>query len=102
MNTQEYRELLNRIASRLSRENLESMKFLCGYLPHIQQETVFVKEVFNFFRELEKQQRLGIDNLDFLKRMLDEVEKDELANRVNDFQDQRKSYLDSLSPAGYA
>jgi hypothetical protein len=97
----EYRELLLDIAREIKPEELEEMKFLCDdfQLPDIKPEAVFVKEVFNFFRALENQNMLGVDNLDWLKYLLEKAKKSDLVLRLKDFQTTKnKSKTDITLP----
>lgn len=96
----EYRELLLRIACDITHEELEKMKFLCAdFIPYTKLAQVenILAEVFEFFCKLEAENKLGIDDLEWLKTMLDHFEKKELAIKVTEFEFNRRVYLSSLN-----
>jgi hypothetical protein len=93
MRPNEYRELLLRIAREINPEELEMMKFLCAdFLPYIPGSSQTeangrcLSEVFNFFCKLEAESKIGIDDLDWLKWLLNNVEREELLLKVVEFQ----------------
>lgn len=81
-----YKELLLKIARKITREELEEMKFLSDeFLPDIKPESVLVREIFMFFRGLENAKLLGENNLDWLEYLLGTVKRTDLVFMLNDF-----------------
>lgn len=83
-----YRKLALDIARELNDDELEQVKYLCAdFLPLTQRETTTT--TIQLFGELEKLQRMGVDNLSFLKDLLQTLDRFDLLEKVEDFELER-------------
>lgn len=85
-----YRKLIVEIAHEITREDLETMRYLCT--TPIQAQTQpeqgglsLYLEVLGFFRALEKEGSLSCDNLDELYDWLETAERQDLAKKIEKF-----------------
>lgn len=75
---QNYRLNLNRIASKLTGENLRQLKFLCyDVIPAGDNERVLTPQ--DLFTELEQREKIAPNRLDFLHKCLQDIGRDDLA-----------------------
>lgn len=80
-----FRLNLAEIASKLSEENLEKLKFLCSdVIPAGDNEKVLTPE--HLFRELEQRQKIAPNRLDFLHKCLQKIGRDDLAAELKTFE----------------
>lgn len=94
---EDYRFMLLEISHQIRTDELEDMKFLCvDFIPDSKREDT--KATLHFFRELEMQNRLGIDNLEWLISMLKHLKREDLVLKLTGFQVQRNLYLRRLYP----
>lgn len=93
----EYRELLLGIAQKITNDELATMKFLMptDSLPDKSNSDKVLIDALSFFRNLEKQQKLGLDDLGGLIYLLQMAKRSDLVSKVNEFQS-RKESEDSL------
>ena len=84
METLNHRSFLLRISEDITKEKLEAMKYLCmDCISEGKLETI--TSPLQLFKELERLKKMDIDNLSFLRELLENVRCLELAGRVNDF-----------------
>lgn len=81
-----YRKMLFQLSEDMTEENLRSVKFLVD-LPKAKLETS--TSFLDIIIEMEKQQKLGEDNLDELKNILDRCDK-QLADRIEKFRNTQR------------
>ncbi|XP_031562899.1 uncharacterized protein LOC116298542 isoform X2 [Actinia tenebrosa] len=92
---EDYRFMLLEISHQVRLDELEGMRFLCvDFIPDCRREDT--KGTLHFFRELEMQNKLGIDNLDWLISMLKHLKREDLVLKLTGFQVQRNFYLRRL------
>lgn len=93
----EYRELLLGIAQKITNDELATMKFLMptDSLPDKSNSDKVLIDALSFFRNLEKQKKLGLDDLGGLIYLLQMAKRSDLVSKVNEFQS-RKESEDSL------
>ena len=78
---QNFRMNLAGIASKLTGENLQKLKFLCSdVIPAGDNERVLTPE--HLFRELEQRQKIAPNRLDFLQKCLRKIGRDDLATEL--------------------
>lgn len=88
-----YRSFILRIAENITKEKLEQMKYLCmDFISEGKLETI--TSPLQLFKELERLKMMDIDNLSFLRELLENVTCLELVGRLNDFILQRKLCLE--------
>lgn len=84
METLNRRSFLQRTSENITKEKLEEMKYLCmDCISEGKLETI--TSPLQLFKELERLKKMDIDNLSFLRELLENVMCLELAGRVNDF-----------------
>lgn len=87
-----YRTFLLRLSENITEEKLEQLKYLCmGEIPEGSLETI--NSPLQLFKDLERRQMIGIDNLSFLRQLLTDVMCLQLASRVDDFISRREVEL---------
>nr|XP_055068335.1 caspase-8-like isoform X4 [Misgurnus anguillicaudatus] len=92
-----YRKMLFQLSEDMTEENLRIVKFLSD-LPKTKLETC--TSFLDIIIEMEKQQKLGEDNLDELKDILDKCDK-QLADRIEKFRNTQRDREQALScPVG--
>lgn len=85
----EYSDLLFEISTKLDRNELPRLVFMCREeIAKGSEENI--RHVLTLFKELEKQNRLGIDRLDTLKEILKQLKKRSLLKKVEEFEIRRK------------
>ena len=85
----EYRNILYDISKKLDESELPRLIFLCSEdIPEGSAENI--GDVLALFKELEKHNRLGIDQLDILKEILKQMKKRSLLKKVEEFETRRK------------
>ena len=91
----EYKRFLKQSSKVLDEcSQLERLISVCeGKISHDRQ--THIKNVSTLFTELEKQNHLGIDGLEILKTMAAEVEKPELLEQVEEFENKREQEEDA-------
>lgn len=94
---EDYRFMLLEISREIRAEELEELKFLCvDFIPNCRGDET--TGTLHFFRELEMQNKLGIDNLDWLISMLKHLKREDVVLKLTGFQVQRNLYLRRLCP----
>jgi len=89
MSKHEYNDLLFDISRKINTNELPRLVFMCrdditeGSEDRIQ-------DVLTLFKELEKENHLGIDRLDTLKEILTRMKKRSLLKKVEEFEIKRK------------
>lgn len=92
METLNHRSYLLRISEDITKEQLEEMKYLCmDCISEGKLETI--TSPLQLFKELERLKKMDIDNLSFLRELLENVRCLELAGRVNDLNLRRELEL---------
>nr|XP_055068329.1 caspase-8-like isoform X3 [Misgurnus anguillicaudatus] len=92
-----YRKMLFQLSEDMTEENLRIVKFLSD-LPKAKLETC--TSFLDIIIEMEKQQKLGEENLDELKDILDKCDK-QLADRIEKFRNTQRDREQALScPVG--
>ena len=104
MSKHEYRCLLFDIGKKINANELEKMVYLCkDDLPKGTRRDGF-EDALELFDLLETKNRLGIDNTQILKGMLQNLPKKALLRKVEDFEIKRKGKnwldLDAVSSSG--
>ena len=90
MSKHEYRCLLFDISKKIKANELEKMVYLCiDDLPNGTRRDSF-EDAIALFDVLERRNRLGIDNTQILKGMLQNLPKKALLRKVEDFEIKRK------------
>lgn len=85
----EYSDLLFEISKKLDGNELPRLIFMCREeIAEGSEENI--RDVLTLFKELEKQNRLGIDRLDTLKEVLKQMKKRSLLKKVEEFEIRRK------------
>ncbi|XP_048401570.2 protein FADD [Stegostoma tigrinum] len=77
--------LLNSISNSLSRDNVESLKFLCRGLIR-KRPLEAITSGIHLFQQLEELDLLGPDNTQTLSGLLSEIQRQDLQQRLADFQ----------------
>ncbi|XP_038053500.1 uncharacterized protein LOC119725949 isoform X2 [Patiria miniata] len=81
-----YRSLLRDVASGLSKKDVEEMAYTLGF-----DAAADITSGTHLLREMERQDKLDEDNLDDLKRLLEDHKRNRLAKKVQEFQAAQKS-----------
>ena len=93
----DYKQFLEKISCALDESNeLQRLILICkrqNLIAHDREE--HIGNVNALFTELEKQNNLGIGNLNILRNLATEVEKPELCRLVDDFNEKRKQEDDA-------
>ena len=90
MSKHEYRRLLFDISEKINPNELKKMVYLCiDDLPESTRRDSF-EDAIALFDLLERKNRLGIDNTQILKGMLQNLPKKPLLRKVEDFEIKRK------------
>ena len=90
MSKHEYRRLLFDISEKINANELKKMVYLCiDDLPEGTRRDSF-EDALALFDVLERRNRLGIDNTQILKGMLQNLPKKPLLRKVEDFEIKRK------------
>ncbi len=93
MSSIEYRALRCKVSQGINWPNEnETLLSLCEGLIAADSENN-IQNAASLFKELEKQNNLGIDDLDLLKALLRAIEKWALIDEVEKFEDKRKNYV---------
>ena len=97
MSKHEYRRLLLDIHKKINADELSDMAYLCrDDLPEGTSRDSF-KDALALFDELERTNRLGTDNTQILRGMLENLpKKQQLVNKVKNFENKRKGRLSWL------
>lgn len=91
-NNFEYRTFLLGISEQITEEKLRQLKYLCSDdIPEGDLEKISCP--LDLVRDLERRQKIGIDNLSFLQNLLSNVRCVQLANEVGDFSLRREVEL---------
>lgn len=84
MESNDYRAFLLRISDHITEEKLKQLKYLClDYIPEGDLEKI--SSPLNLFRDLERRHMIGIHDLSFLRKLLENVTCFHLATKVDDF-----------------
>ena len=87
-----YKNLLYKLGTEIRSDpeiGLDQLKFICGdRIPEERLEEI--KDVFTWFMELENSGNLGIDNLELLKEVLEELQKHSCLEKVVAFEAKRQ------------
>ena len=85
----EYNNLVFEISTKLDVNQLEKMVFMCRWLISKNRKER-IENVLELFEELEKQGHLGIDRLETLKQILEQLKKQRILRKVKEFENKRK------------
>ena len=85
----EYNDLVFDISTKINVNQLEEMVFMCRGQISKSRKKKF-KNVLELFKELEKQGYLGIDRLETLKQILEQLKKRGMLKKVKEFENKRK------------
>ena len=88
-NNFEYRTFLLGISEQITEEKLRQLKYLCSDKGDLEK----ISCPLDLVRDLERRQKIGIDNLSFLQNLLSNVRCVQLANEVGDFSLRREVEL---------
>lgn len=92
MSEVEYYSLLYEIRGKINANQLPRLVFMCtGNIHKGAQDSV--QNILELFKVLEKQSRLGIDNLEMLKEILRVLKAKSLLKKVKEFEENRKGTL---------
>ena len=84
MESNNFKTFLLRLSDHITERKLSELKYLCSdYIPEGDLEKI--SSPLDLFRELQRRQMIGIDNLSFLQELLSDVMYIQLANKVGDF-----------------
>ena len=96
MSKHEYNDLLFDISKRINANELPRLVFMCRDDIAAGSEDR-IQDVLTLFKELEKENHLGIDRLDTLKEILTRMKKRSLLKKVEEFEIKRKGlYCNTL------
>ena len=98
MSEYEYNGLLFDISEKLDVNKLPRLLFICRK-DIAEGSEEYIRDVRTLFKELEKQNRIGIDRLENLKEILTQMKKPSLRKKVEEFEIRRKG-IDKVSDAG--
>ena len=88
----DFRSFLLRLSNDITKETLEKMKYLClDDIPERDLENI--SSPLQLFKDLERRQMIGIDNLSFLRKLLSDVMCLSLVTIVDDFTSRREVEL---------
>jgi hypothetical protein len=85
----EYRRLLLGISHLVTPEELKDMVFLCANIIAEESRKVLKEDAREFLLELEKTGKLGLDNLEKLIALFEDVKRLDLVAKIGSFQLQR-------------
>jgi len=92
MESNNFRAFLLRISDHITEEKLRQLKYLCSdEIPEGDLENI--SSSLDLFKDLQRRQIIGIDNLSFLKQLLSDVTCFQLASEVDDFITRREVQL---------
>uniref|UniRef100_A0A3B4ATA8 Fas (tnfrsf6)-associated via death domain n=1 Tax=Periophthalmus magnuspinnatus TaxID=409849 RepID=A0A3B4ATA8_9GOBI len=92
-----FNTLLLEISSHLSKEQLESLKFLCGDVIR-KRDQEKVDTGIKLFQMLMQRAKLGPDNTEYLSRLLTEVQRQDLRDKLQSLDEQQRLHsFNSLS-----
>ena len=87
----EYTNLLAKVSHALDsdeRNHLEQLKDICKRETSLELDGS-ISEIRTLFKELEKHGRLGFRTLDFLKKILTEIEREDLVKEIEEYEERR-------------
>ena len=87
----EYTNLLAKVSDALDsdeRNHLEQLKDICKRETSLELDES-ISEIRTLFKELEKHGRLGFRTLDFLKKILTEIEREDLVKEIEEYEERR-------------
>ena len=87
----EYTNLLAKVSGALDsdeRNHLEQLKDICKRETSLELDES-ISEIRTLFRELEKHGSLGFRTLDFLKKILTEIEREDLAKEIEEYEERQ-------------
>lgn len=92
MESNSYRTFLLQISDHITEGKLRQLKYLCSDdIPEGDLE--MIRSPLDLFRQLERREMIGIDNLSFLQQLLSDVACVQLAKKVGDFISRREVEL---------
>lgn len=92
MESNSYRTFLLQISDHITEGKLRQLKYLCSDdIPEGDLE--MIRSPLDLFRQLERREMIGIDNLSFLQQLLSDVTCVQLAKKVGDFISRREVEL---------
>jgi len=92
MESNNFRAFLLRISDHITEEKLRQLKYLCSdEIPDGDLEKI--SSSLDLFKDLQRRQIIGVDNLSFLKQLLSDVTCFQLASKVDDFITRREVQL---------
>ena len=87
----EYTNLLAKVSGALDsdeRNHLEQLKDICKREKSLELDES-ISEIRTLFKELEKHRSLGFRTLDFLKKILTEIEREDLVKEIKEYEERR-------------
>ena len=87
----EFTNLLAKVSDALDsdeRNHLEQLKDICKRETSLELDES-ISEIRTLFKELEKHGRLGFRTLDFLKKILTEIEREDLVREIEEYEERR-------------
>ena len=87
----EYTNLLAKVSDALDsdeRNHLEQLKDICKRETSLELDES-ISKIRTLFKELEKHGRLGFRTLDFLKKILTEIEREDLVKEIEEYEERR-------------
>ncbi|XP_062272962.1 protein FADD [Scomber scombrus] len=85
-----FNSVLLEISNQLTKEKLDMMKYLCGdIIKKRDQESI--DSGFKLFQILTERQKLAEDNTEFLSKLLLDIKREDLSEKLNNFQSQPES-----------
>lgn len=92
MEAMHFRSFLLQISDDITKEKLEQIKYLCSDdIPERDLESI--SSPWQLFKDLERRQMIGIDNLSFLRKLLTDVMCLQLVTKIDDFTSRREVEL---------
>ena len=85
----EYSDLLFEISTKIGLNKLDRLVFMCRKLISEGSEET-IKDALGLFKELEKQDNLGMDRLENLKQILKQLKNRPMLKKVEEFEIKRK------------
>ena len=85
----EYSDLLFEISTKIGLNKLDRLVFMCRKLISEGSEET-IKDALGLFKELEKQDNLGMDRLENLKQILKQLKNRSMLKKVEEFEIKRK------------
>ena len=82
----DYRKFIFSLCEEISTNNLDSMKFLCRDVLTTRELEAIENSATDFVAFLEQREELGSDNFDLLKDLLTQIKREDLVQKLKDFE----------------